>query len=191
VRVVAAVPDGDAAVIAATASRIDVAVVDLNQVGTDGMEAIRRIRDGAPLVRVLAVADVDGAHAPLALASGACGLVQTAGAADVLRASILRAVAGELVLPDGDLSSLVHRLESGRTPLSAGGTSSLTTREREVLALLADGTSTADIARRLGISSLTVQSHVKNVFAKLGVHSKMEAVRLAWRDGVATIRAGA
>ncbi len=51
--------------------------------------------------------------------------------------------------------------------------------------MLAGGASTADVAEAFGISPLTVQSHVKNVLAKLGVHSKVEAVRLAWRHGLA------
>jgi DNA-binding NarL/FixJ family response regulator len=191
VRVVAAVPDGDAAIVGATASRIDVAVVDLDHGSGDGMAAIRRIRDGAPRVRVLAVGNVDSAQAPYALAAGACGLVHAARGPDVVRESILRAVAGELVLPDRELTSLVDRLETGRPQVVARGTASLTARERQVLTLLADGTTTADVARQLGISALTVQSHVKNILAKLGVHSKMEAVRLAWRDGLARIPAGA
>ena len=61
---------------------------------------------------------------------------------------------------------------------------SLTGRETEILALLADGMSTRDVAERLDISPLTVQSHVKNILAKLGVHTKVEAVRIAWRHGL-------
>jgi len=190
VRVVAAGPDGDAAIVGAPASRNDGAVVDLDHGAGDGMAAIRRIRDGASHIRVLAVADADSAQAPYALAAGACGLVDVARGADVVRGSILRAVAGELVLPDRELTSLVDRLETARPQSAGGGTASLTRRERQVLALLADGIPTAEVAARLGISALTVQSHVKNVLAKLGVHSKMEAVRLAWRDGLAGISAG-
>ena len=63
---------------------------------------------------------------------------------------------------------------------------SLTDRETEILALLADGMSTRDVAERLDISPLTVQSHVKNILAKLGVHTKVEAVRIAWRHGLHT-----
>ena len=57
-------------------------------------------------------------------------------------------------------------------------------REREILRLLADGIPTTDIAVSLGISPMTVQSHLKNILAKLGVHSKVAAVRLAWRHGL-------
>ena len=77
----------------------------------------------------------------------------------------------------------------------ADGLRSLTPREREILQTLAGGASTAEVAEAFGISPLTVQSHVKNILAKLGVHSKVDAVRIAWRHGVATasrppVRAG-
>jgi DNA-binding CsgD family transcriptional regulator len=79
---------------------------------------------------------------------------------------------------------LVDRLRSVRADLNgATNLDSLTVRELEVLRLLSDGRSTFEIAALLGISPMTVQSHVKNVLAKLGVHSKVEAVRLAWRFG--------
>ena len=68
---------------------------------------------------------------------------------------------------------------------------SLTARELEVLRLLANGSTTGEIARLLEISPMTVQSHVKNVLAKLGVHSKVEAVRLAWRAGTIATPASA
>ena len=64
----------------------------------------------------------------------------------------------------------------------------LTQREQEILRALAEGHPTADIARDLGISPLTVASHVKNIMAKLGVHTKVEAVRLIWRHGRAASR---
>ena len=92
------------------------------------------------------------------------------------------------MLPADDLSQLVDRLTA---PSLADGTGAravgrLTPREREILRMLAAGASTADLAEAFGISPLTVQSHVKNILAKLGVHSKVEAVRLAWRHGLAT-----
>jgi len=77
----------------------------------------------------------------------------------------------------------VKRLKE-MTPDPPGGSLALATlspREREILLLLSDGISTADIASSLSISPMTVQSHVKNILSKLGVHSKVDAVRLAWR----------
>ena len=65
--------------------------------------------------------------------------------------------------------------------------SQLTPREREILQVLAERNSTTEVAARLGISRLTVQSHVKSILAKLGVHSKIEAVGFALRHGIVRI----
>jgi DNA-binding CsgD family transcriptional regulator len=99
-----------------------------------------------------------------------------------------RALSGELVLPADELTRLVHRLTApGRDRVrGAEGLGSLTPRERDILQTLAAGASTTEVAEAFGISPLTVQSHVKNILAKLGVHSKVEAVRIAWRHGLAT-----
>jgi len=97
-----------------------------------------------------------------------------------------RALAGELVLPADDLSRLVDRLTAQKGEARrSDGVDRLTPREREVLRTLAAGASTVEVAEAFGISPLTVQSHVKNILAKLGVHSKVEAVRIAWRNGLA------
>ncbi|HVD68180.1 MAG TPA: response regulator transcription factor, partial [Actinomycetota bacterium] len=124
--------------------------------------------------------------------AGASGLLPSWGAPGEMEDAIRRAIAGELVLPDDHLSSLVDRLRSVRADLNgATNLDSLTVRELEVLRLLSDGRSTFEIAALLGISPMTVQSHVKNVLAKLGVHSKVEAVRLAWRFGAIAMPASA
>ena len=120
----------------------------------------------------------DGSHGAGGRSCGVLPTVRDRSLIDVFR----RAVAGELVLPDSDLPRLVDRLMGNRD--HADGWTSLTGRERQILRALADGRSTPEIARELGISPLTVQSHVKNILAKLGVHSKVEAVRLAWRNGL-------
>jgi two-component system nitrate/nitrite response regulator NarL len=72
-----------------------------------------------------------------------------------------------------------------RPPVAEFALRRLTARETEILQALAAGDSTPAIAERLGISPLTVQSHVKSILSKLGVHSKIEAVTLAWRHGLA------
>jgi two-component system nitrate/nitrite response regulator NarL len=101
--------------------------------------------------------------------------------------ALRRALAGELVLPAVHLPNLVERLRTSRELSDAERLGCLTGREREILRLLADGGATAEIATALGISPMTVQSHVKNILSKLGVHSKVEAVTLAWRTGLASV----
>jgi DNA-binding NarL/FixJ family response regulator len=191
VRVLGPVLDVGDVVIALEQAPADVVVVDIDRDDGRGLEVLAALsdRDGT---RVLASTERDGSDiAAEALAAGACGLLPTGRGAAVLIDAFRRAVAGELVLPAADLPSLVERLKE-MTPDPPGGSlalATLTPREREILNLLSDGISTADIARSLSISPMTVQSHVKNILSKLGVHSKVDAVRLAWRHNFgSTIR---
>ena len=108
--------------------------------------------------------------------------------ADTLR----RAAAGELILPDSHLASLVELVRAAHLERGDGNRiSTLTRREHEVLALLADGRTTLEVSQALSISVMTVQCHVKNVLSKLGVHSKVEAIRFAWRSGALAMPVGA
>jgi DNA-binding NarL/FixJ family response regulator len=108
-----------------------------------------------------------------ALAAGACGVLSGTDSSTIADA-FPRAVSGELVLPAEELSSIVEAIR----PPAARALARLTERERETLRLFAEGLATGEVAAHLGISVGTVQSHAKNVLAKLGVHSKVEAVRL-------------
>jgi DNA-binding NarL/FixJ family response regulator len=122
----------------------------------------------------------------LALAAGACGVVPTQRDATSLIDALRRACAGELVLPADELPNLVERMHAARAGAGGGRLlATLTARERQVLTALAEGATTDGIAFDLGISPATVQTHVKNILSKLGVHSKVEAVGAAWRAGLA------
>ena len=181
------VTQADGAVDALGRGMADVVVVDLDRADGRGTEIIAAIAGDGGRGRVLAASErADPSVAADALFAGASGVVPAVrdrALVDVFR----RALAGELVLPVDDLSRLVDQIAGG--PIAVGAAAQaigrLTTRERETLRMLAAGASTTDVAEALGISPLTVQSHVKNILAKLGVHSKVEAVRLAWRHGVA------
>jgi DNA-binding NarL/FixJ family response regulator len=151
--------------------------------------AVRRLgeaRAAHPGAKVLV--HLDGEDARLVsdlMASGACGvLCGDVDEAD-LRSAVRRAAAGEIVLPDHHVARLVSAVDAGRVRTTGEVLDRLTVREREILRSLAQGRSTAQIGSDLGISALTVQTHLKNILAKLGVHSKIEAITLAWRDGLA------
>jgi DNA-binding NarL/FixJ family response regulator len=165
----------------------DLVVVDLDRSDGRGAEIIAAIAGDGGRGRVLAASErTDPSVATDALFAGASGVmpaVRDRSLVDVFR----RALEGELVLPADDLSRVIDHIAGGpsATAPAAQAIGRLTSRERETLRMLAAGASTADVAEALGISPLTVQSHVKNILAKLGVHSKVEAVRLAWRHGVA------
>ena len=165
----------------------ELVVVDLDRADARGADIIAAITGDGGRGRVLASSEHDGPDVAIdALFAGASGVLPPArdrSLVDVFR----RALAGELVLPADDLSALVDRITApSRTDgIGARAIGMLTSRERETLQMLAKGASTTDVAEALGISPLTVQSHVKSILAKLGVHSKVEAVRLAWRHGLA------
>jgi DNA-binding NarL/FixJ family response regulator len=154
------------------------AVIDLDRLDGAGYPIITEIRDrtGAPVLA--ASLELDPEIPVRALAAGACGMLPMDDRAHEIARAIRRAVAGELVLPDRDLPGLVERMRSPMDPFHV-----LTPREREILRLLTKGLATAEIAAILTISRGTVQVHVKNILAKLGIHSKVEAVRLALLAG--------
>lgn len=187
VEILGPVPDASAALCALDVQDVSLVLVDLDRVDGSGIETVRTIRHGATRPRVLAITGQQGSDlAAGALAAGACGVLSSEPNGETLLVSFRRALAGELVLPAIHLTSLVERLRVGRDATAAGRLDFLTGREREILRLLADGSSTGEIAKTLGIRPMTVQSHVKNILAKLGVHSKVEAVTLAWRLGLGT-----
>ena len=195
--VVGPVADANEAAEALAGDLADLAVVDLDRADGTGIDVVATVAAAGGRGRVLAASERGGPEiAANALSAGACGLlpaVRDRSLLDVFR----RALAGELVLPADDLSSLVDRITAADAGNGGGaeGIRSLTPREREILQTLAAGASTVEVAEAFGISPLTVQSHVKNILSKLGVHSKVDAVRIAWRHGVASpsrpsVRAG-
>jgi DNA-binding NarL/FixJ family response regulator len=158
--------------------------------------AIQALRDAAERlhgIRILvATEELDPDVGAAVIAAGAAGLmerhVERRSVPDLLR----RTAAGELILPATHLSALVDLVRISKVDQYPGSKiDALTRREREVLALLADGHTTQEVAGALSISVMTVQSHVKNVLAKLGVHSKVEAIRFAWRSGALAMPVGA
>lgn len=167
----------------------DVVLMDLDMPGTDGIEATRQIRERIPGAKIVLLTAIQSPEVIAeALSAGACGYVPKTRAVDDLMDVVRRAAAGEIVLPERDLAAVLAQLGGNGNKVSAAeaALARLTPRENEILRALADGNTTSQVADSLGISALTVQSHVKNILAKLGVHSKIEAVTLAWRFGLAS-----
>jgi DNA-binding NarL/FixJ family response regulator len=154
------------------------------------------VRDAVDVLvdsRILVMCDSsDPAITAAVVSLGATGVLQRGAGRRVLVDAIRRAAAGELIAPAAHLPALLELSGLARpSDLPSGRVRTLTRREREVLTLLADGRTTGEIAGALSISALTVQSHVKNILAKLGVHSKVEAIRYGWRSGALEISIGA
>jgi two-component system, NarL family, response regulator DevR len=169
---------------------VDVLVVDADETSAS---IVREAAAALGGVRVLAVSEeLDPEVGASVIAAGAAGLMARSVDQRTVPDLLRRAAAGELILPASHLAALVDLVRVSRLePNDGARLEALTRREREVLALLADGHTTQEVSDALSISVMTVQSHVKNVLAKLGVHSKVEAIRFAWRSGALTMPASA
>jgi DNA-binding NarL/FixJ family response regulator len=185
IQILGPVSDEEAAVEARSVAWPDLVLAQLDRSDDRGIPVVSNLRSAG--MRVMAATSRVGTDAiELALAAGACGVLPLDRDAASLVSGFRRATAGELVLPVEDLPLLVDRLRDARSRrLQHARLATLTQREREVLAAFAEGATTTTIALELGITPATVQTHVKNILGKLGVHSKVEALGAAWRGGLA------
>ena len=173
-RVVGETDRADGVVDLARSLSPDVVLLGVRLSGQSGIEAARRISAGFPGVRVLMVSVRDDIDSVLgALAAGACGyLLKTVSGRELAEA--IRTVAAGVTVLDHSLSARLGWGQSAAAPKPRGR--ALTPRELEVLRLIADGRQNREIASRLEISQRTVERHCDNIFLKLGVTSRTEAV---------------
>jgi DNA-binding NarL/FixJ family response regulator len=177
--VAGAAEDGAQAVALCEAERPDVALMDISMPDMDGVEATRRIAEQSPGVQVVVLTSfMDRDRVVDALNAGAVGyLLKDADPDEVLR-GIRAAARGESPL---DPRAARVMLSAQRTP---DPRDALTEREREVLALVAQGLPNKQIARRLEISEKTVKAHLTSTFRTIGVDDRMQAALWARRNGL-------
>lgn len=174
----------DEALEQATALLPDVVLMDFRLPDRDGSQAAVEVRAAVPGVAVVMLTGFgDDATLTRAIDAGCAGFVHKTADIETVVDAVRRARAGEPVFSADDLSKLVRHLRGDTAPV--GG--DLTARELEVLQLLAEGVTTDTLAERLYISKHTARSHVRNILAKLGAHSKLEAVAIAARAGIVSL----
>ena len=163
-----------------TRLRPDVVLMDYQLPDGDGVTAARQIVAGLQAAVVMLTASGDDDLALRALEAGCAGFVDKAETVSTLVAAIRAASAGELLIGPSVLARLLPRISRREKPVSAG----LSSRELEVLGLMALGCADREIANRLFISVNTARKHVQNIVRKLGAHSKLEAVMIAVRGHI-------
>ncbi|WP_406641757.1 response regulator [Amycolatopsis sp. WGS_07] len=178
VTVVATATNGAEAVEAARQHQPDVVLMDLNMPVLDGAGATARIRETQPGTAVLVLTTFDDDESILAaLQAGASGyLTKEADRTTILHA-VRTAVQGQAVLSPEVQRRLLALAAKPAAP--AEPDLGLTAREREILGLIGDGLRNPEIAAKLVISEATVKTHINNLFAKAGFHSRADAVRYA------------
>ena len=159
----------------------DVVLLDHRMPDGDGVAAIPSLRAQRPALGIVVLTASSADHVLLsAIEAGASGFLSKTRSLDEVTAAVRAAAAGESVISPELLARLLPRFGRG-SPHAVG---ELTEREREVLALVAEGLSNAAIAERLVVSVHTVRNHIASLSGKLGAHSKLEALSIAVRRGL-------
>jgi DNA-binding NarL/FixJ family response regulator len=187
IEVVGEAVDGRAAVTITRECAPDVVLMDVRMPDLDGIEATRRLLGDtatAPKVLILTTFDLDG-YVYEAIRAGASGFLLKSAPPQQLVEAVRAVMAGDALLAPEITRRLLERFIE-RPPVGNGPppeVAELTAREREVLRLVAEGLSNAEIATALFLSEATVKTHVTHILTKLRLRDRVQAVALAYRCG--------
>jgi DNA-binding NarL/FixJ family response regulator len=175
--------DGADAVKQAIKLKPEVVLMDIKMPNTDGIEATRQIVEAIPGIKVLILTTFEtDSQVIQALKAGASGYVLKDSSAAAIVSSIVAVMSGERVMASAVANRVLEMLTGTATPKEFYD--GLTNREIEILKLLANGMANKQIAYRLKISEKTVRNHVSNMYQKLGIYDRSQAVLYAVRKGL-------
>ncbi|NLD42500.1 MAG: response regulator transcription factor [Chloroflexi bacterium] len=186
--VIAEAGDGREAVDLVARERPDVAIVDISMPVMNGIEATKGIKAISPRTAVLVLSAYDDDEYVFAIleAGAAAYLLKNARSSELIEA-VRRVHAGEAVLDPGVASKVLRRMGLGEPAQDQARENPLTERELDVLRLAGRGLSNREIALQLHVSPRTVQAHLANIFGKLQVSSRTEAVMTGLRRGLLSL----
>ncbi len=175
IRVIGEASDGEAAISLAERRRPDVVIMDIRMPGLDGLEATKEVTERFPGTEVL-LFTAFGERSLLGrgLDAGARGYLLKEASSDTLVRAIEKVANGEAYVDPALMPTFLTRDSQDL----------LTPRERQILQLLADGMSNAEVAAKLYISQETVKSHVRHILAKLEADTRTQAVAIALREAI-------
>jgi DNA-binding NarL/FixJ family response regulator len=190
--VVGEVGDGDSVLTMIEQVEPDIVLLDLRMPGMDGLSVLQRLQRQSKRTKIIVLtASEDKNEFVQAMKLGCAGIVLKQTAAELIAKSIRKVHAGEIWLDSHTTAAVMRQFAApGEVPAQAGGRtrdrSPLSQREREIVALVAQGYKNKEMAEKMFISEQTVKNHLHNIFDKLGVSDRLELALYAIHKGLHT-----